>query len=651
MGFDVERPKPRLCIGVTGHRTTNALFASRKGLLHEKVHELFLQLEAAVTAENGQAPSRPRLHSPLAFGADTLAVDEAIRCGWDVAAPLPFGRDLNIAINANPHTIEDAEALLRGNRPRDPIVAATAERMLRMAERVRLFELADEDVRVTALFRQALANPANVQAQAGWSVLASERAAVAARVMIEQSDILVALWDGVTPGAVGGTRHTMRVALEEGVSVLWIDVRDPTRITILSDREALDHPPSASSNEEIRALVQAVSRGDGGGDEGAIASMHGETWHARSRRRFHAYRRVETIFGGGPGPMWRSLVQRYESPDRIADGSGADLLRGASALQGADQGFVDDLRNGVLARFALADGISTYLSDSYRSGMVLNFILSASAIVIGSAYLPLVSVEWKWPFAAAELLLLLAIVSITSVGRSRGWHRRWFETRRVAEYLRHAPVLLLLGVGRPSGRWPKAAKATWPERYARLALRELGLPQVRVTTEYLRAAIGDLLETYVRSQCDYHREKAVRLARVHHNLDRASGALFILAVLSVAIYLLIVLAGAAGLMSAHAVAATAKPFTFLGVTLPAIGGAFAGIRYFGDFERFSAISEVTAEKLELLDTRIRRTLAGPDESLCYASAASLAHAMDEIVVSEIESWQSVFAAKNIAVPV
>jgi hypothetical protein len=229
------------------------------------------------------------------------------------------------------------------------------------------------------------------------------------------------------------------------------------------------------------------------------------------------------------------------------------------------------------------------------------------------------------------------------------WLRRWFETRRVAEYLRHAPVLLL-GVARPRGRWPKAAEAGWPEMYARQALGEIGLHGLKVTPGNLRTALVDLLQSHVRSQCDYHRGKAVRLARVHHNLDRAAEAMFLLAVLSVATNLCVVAGGALGLIAAPHVVASAKPFTLLGVALPAIGGAFAGIRYFGDFERFSAISDVRAEKLDLLDTRIRRTLAGPDSGICYARVANPAHAMDEIVVSEIESWQSVLASKNIAVP-
>ena len=37
-------------------------------------------------------------------------------------------------------------------------------------------------------------------------------------------------------------------------------------------------------------------------------------------------------------------------------------------------------------------------------------------------------------------LLLGAILAITWVGQRRRWHGRWFETRRVAEYLRHAPL-------------------------------------------------------------------------------------------------------------------------------------------------------------------------------------------------------------------
>nr|QQZ51772.1 hypothetical protein JKL49_13235 [Phenylobacterium glaciei] len=85
--------------------------------------------------------------------------------------------------------------------------------------------------------------------------------------------------------------------------------------------------------------------------------------------------------------------------------------------------------------------------------------------------------------------------------------------------------------------------------------------------------------------------------------------------------------------------------------LPTFGAAVAGIRYFGDFERFSAISQVSAEKLDAVHSRIRLLLAAPDAALDYGRVSELAHATDDIVVSEIENWQAVFGGKHVSVPV
>ena len=50
---------------------------------------------------------------------------------------------------------------------------------------------------------------------------------------------------------------------------------------------------------------------------------------------------------------------------------------------------------------------------------------------------------------------------------------------------------------------------------------------------------------------------------------------------------------------------------------------------------------------------VKPLTAGPNASsgLTFAQVASLAHAMDDVVIAEIESWQAVFAVKNMAVPV
>jgi hypothetical protein len=571
-----------------------------------------------------------------------------------VTAPLPFGFDLNIAINSHPEDPKDGEALIAGRPAADREVTRRAEKIREIAEKVRRFELAEQDKAVASLFLETLRAPEDAAALHHFSTLTSERAAAAGRVMVEQIDVLIAVWDGDSPGAVGGTRHTIAAALDHGAPVLWIDASAPKRVKLLRGPEALAAADVAAEAERahIDEFVSSLFERLGTGEDEKAIRFHTEHWRSRSLRRFHAYRRIEAMFGGRKrGLPFTSLVQTYEPPEDIALGSAAPLLATARSLPNGDIGFVDRFEAQVLRRFAWADGLSTYLSDAYRGGMVTNFLLSALAIIGGVIYLPFAGPEWKWPFALFEFLTLCAILAITATGRKCRWHGRWFETRRVAEYLRHAPILLMLGVARSPGRWPQGSETIWPETYVRRVLREIGLPRMTVTQAYLREAVDGLLRDHAVRQRDYHRDKAKRLTAVHHNLDRMSEALFKLAIVAVATYLLLVAGGALGLFPHSLAEKASKTLTFFGVAFPALGGAIAGIRYFGDFERFAAISQVTAEKLTEIERRIAHLLAAPEGELRYAQVANLAHSLDDVVFAEIENWQAVFGAKQIAVPV
>jgi hypothetical protein len=654
LSHSIALPPARLCIAITGHREGNAAFAANRESIEASLAAVF---DAADAAARRQADivGVTRLVSLMAHGTDLIAVDQARARRWEIVAPLPFGLDLNIAINADPENAEGAEALLAGRAVCNASLAKRASHIREVAGQAKLFELAEEDTKISRLFMDMLRAPNDPLAAKGFTNAASERVATAGRVMIEQSDLLVAIWDGVTPGGIGGTRHTIATAVNLGTPVIWINAARPDKLMILRSPEelfvlgAVDEKASAVEIEELFANTLSPPASDQ--NERAIR-FHTEQWHGHSRRRFHAYRRIEALFGGtGWRGRFGGLVQRYEKPDAIANGSGAKLLASAGQLPGGDGAFACKIEMDVLQRFAWADGLSTYLSDAYRGGMVTNFILSVLAIIVGVAYLPLASVDAKWPFALGELLLLGAILLITTIGRRRRWHGRWFETRRVAEYFRHAPIMLLLGVARSAGRWPRGAETEWPEHYAREALREIGLPSVVVGQAYLRQVLDHLLRDHAERQRCYHEAKAQKLTRVHHGLDRLSERLFMLAVLSVSSYLSLIVLGGIGIISTDWAHDLSKIFTFLGVTLPALGGAFAGIRYFGDFERFAAISEVTAGKLGEVEERIAVLLKAADGELRYAQVADLAHAIDDIVVTEIENWQSVFGSKQIAVPV
>lgn len=642
-------PLPRLALGVTGHRESNPALAANRDAVETALKLVFNRIEAALAEFPGET-APVRFHAMLADGTDQIAAHEALARGWELVAPLPFGRKLNRAINADPKSIEDAVALTGGKPAGDPQVEASAGEIRALEGRAVLFELADRDEAIASLQQDMLAAPGDLGKAQAFTAGISGQVALAARVMIEQSDLLIGVWDGKAHNLAGGTGHTIATALSLGTPVLLIDPARADRWSIAHTPEALAHRSSRDGQDT--GLLAAIVRGALSPDAGEASSadqLQGETWRGRSSPFWLGYRAIEGLFGEGRFAPGR-LVQTYEQPDEIAAGSGAKLVAAASALEGADPGMTEGIAREILPQFAWADGISAWLSDAYRSGMVGNFLLAALAVLSGLAYQPLGFDKQKWIFASFELLLLAQIVLVTWWGARQRWHTRWFNTRRVAEYLRHAPVLMLLGVARTPARWPRGKGASWPEYHARHALRALGLPRAKLTPAYLRGALETVIEPHITAQRDYHRAKSKRLENVHSRLDRLAVRLFVAAFVSVAVYLSIAAAAALGLLPPDLPYRLAKPFTFLGVAFPILGSSIAAIRYFGDFERFAAISEITAEKLDAIAHRIRLLLEGPPGSIDYAGVSELAHAIDEVTVSEIENWQSVFGGKHISLP-
>lgn len=667
-------PPPKICIGVgvTGHRAAHSLYAKNVEQIEAVIAEIFSKIDEASLQITSQATSQAasicgtgslaptRLHTLLVDGADQVASHLSLARNWELISPLPFGQKLNLAINAMPVNGNDARAILAGKSPQDADTNIRKIAIERIAEQAHLFELADQDAVITGLYLDHLDDPDNFTKAQAFALESSQRAALAGRILIEQSDIIIAIWDGKSTANIGGTGHTLVTALNLGAPVIWIDPASPEDWHILHAPESLAVSADCSAREtrdtELLSIITQVIcpdeiiLGSDNAQRRAIAALRSEKWRPKSARITHIFRRIETLFGG-QGNRFKSAVQYYETPDEIGSKSGEAILSAAKNLPGGDPEIPEKIDQCALQNFAWADGISSYMSDRYRGGMVWNFILSSFAIVGGIAYLPITGPEHKWGFALFEFLLLLAILLITYRGKKYRWHARWFETRRVAEYFRHSPLLLIIGVARSPGRWPQGTETSWPEWYARHALRTVGLPRVKVSAAYLRSALTALQQLHVKPQMDYHCAKSIRLKTVHKNLDRLSGGLFTLAIISVAGYLVLKGASEFNIVNPALVAQLSKSFTLLGVLFPTFGAAISGIRFFGDYDRFAAISEVTAERLEAINGRINLLLQANDLSLNYASVAELAQATDDVVISEIENWQSVFGGKHITVPV
>ena len=649
LGFAV--PGRILSIGVTGHREGNPAFAAHRIGIERTLATLLAAIKSRIAS--GAAPARARLVTNLANGCDLMAARAAVALDLDLITPLPFGDHVNRALNMLNMDWATAHTIAQGNAPADLGERANWQALGEAFKNAIAFELCDQDAALQECLLRLSTDGTNRKLMLEFESLVGTRTKAASRMTVEQSDILLAIWDGKSPSVAGGTRDTMAEALAADVPVIWLDASQPDCLHWLDDPGDLVIAPDRDAPVDLAAMTDLICANmdaDWQELDQAKVQLSAASWRPRSRLRFHAYRRIETLFGD-EGARFGSVRQSYQTPEAAAQAGEGTMLGTITALLQPDPNTATSLATKVVSRFAAADGISTYLSDAYRGGMAANFLLSAAAIIAGIAYLPLVGPDGKWPFALAELLLLLAIVALTVAGVRGQWHKRWFQTRRAAEYLRHAPIMVAIGCARPRGHWPSPPDARWPELYAREAIKGVGLPRLRITQDFLHKHLRDVLRPFFIAQQAYHRKKARRLERVHHNLDRMSETLFILAILSVTGYLLVKMAASFGTLDSAMPGNISKLTTFLGVAFPTLGAAIAGIRYFGDFDRFAAISDITALKLDRLIRRSDLLLASKEADVSYEDFVYLTRKMDDVVVEEIASWQSIFGTKKLSVPV
>ena len=655
-------PQPLVAVGVTGHRSVHPSFPSNTSDLEAAIAGLLVRIERAAkdTAVYNLKDPKPRFRmvSLLADGVDQIAAEIALRREWALQAPLPFGVNLNTALASSPASAQNARAILDGGAPTDPETAKRAERTRAITRAAQVFEISERDAMIEKVFLSTFDSSDQAAHASDLQHETAQRTRIAGQILIEQCDVLIAVWDGTSTINVGGTGHTALRALEAGVPVFWIDPTDPSRVRLVRLPEALEvgTPPlgEAECEDAVRSVITSII-GLGpppeGGSQAGLTALSQTAWRDTSSRFSHAYRRVETLFGEKAwSRRFRSLQQRYERPDAVGDGEHAPMLEAIDQLDKTRKSLREEVETKALPAFAWSDGIATSTADRYRSGMVVNFILGPLAIISGVLYLPLVETSQKWIFAAIELTLLLIIVANTVAGQKLRLHDRWLETRRVAEYLRHTSMLYIFGVARPWGSWPAALRSPWPEWYARMTVRDLGLPEARIDSLYLRAAAEALRDHFVIPQRDYHTAKSARLHRAHHAIERVAEGFFALAILIVTTYVALAGGVALGFIDPQVTKGLAKWFTVIAIALPTISGALTAIGFFGDFDHFADVSQVSAQRLEALAQRIGVLLDRPDDALTYDQFAGLARKADAIAFDEIQAWQAVFSGKRITVP-
>jgi hypothetical protein len=575
--------------------------------IRDTLTELARGVDAVVRKDASVFSSEPpllRLVSSVAEGVDRICAFTALDLDYVLACPLPFARE------------EYAKDF------RTKASRAEFETLVGRAEAV--FEL-DGDPHERDLAYE----------QAGFMVL-------------RQSDLLIAVWNGQKGSGRGGTAEIVRTAASSGIPVIWIDPDDPKPRLMLKpsslggvDLMELAEHATDLDRKGIDALVAALLAPPqpGDGAEGRQRAALDRFFAESERKSFHfmAYRALLTIagVGGSRGPAaWPDAALAAWCPfQKAMEGYGARL---GEALSGR-----------LFDAFAWADRLADYYGEWRRSAAVLNFVLASVAVML-SLLAVIFGHTLKWIFVVLEVFAILVIMANTFRGRFRAWHERWVDYRSVAEQLRLTPILAMTGSSASRPRDVKlghrGSGASWTSWYCQAIDREAPLPDARVDQAYLRAVAHALASTELAPQVAYQERNARRMVHVDHMLLRA-GNISLLGTLAVGVgYLLY--AVWLGQMSKPLDVNIANWVTFVAGLLPAVGASALGIREQGEFERRAGASEGMAEQLH----RIRTALDAPSATASLARVTNLVEAVVDIMTAELGDWDFIFRAKPLTLP-
>jgi hypothetical protein len=559
-------------VGVTGHRN---LSRADRECLRGKVRAA---LEAArdgaraVLARpdrGGYADLPPRLRvvSPLAEGADRLVAREALECGFDLQCPLPFAR---------------------GEYERDFEAPGSREEFRSLVERAdRVLELdGDRDEE-------------------------KEAYETVGRTVLDQCDLLLAIWDGSEMRPRGGTGDILEEALRASVPTLHISAMPPHESHFYVDGPSGE--VSATDADAIgAALEELFAPPPPGSDVDLRKAFFGErAWEGWLSRFF--------------GRLW-SLFLGLLAPRGKPEPPPSPLPRSILAARGP-----------YTVHFEWADMLAQRYAALYRSSYLANMGLKAMTVTCGLA----VALAPDWPawitgWLYGQLACVLGIVGGTYLARWRHWHAKAIDYRFLTEQLRQmrdlAPMARVFAFSRPPVHQVAGdPRGSWMNWHSRAAIRAAGLPRARFDPSHVTACRTLLAERGIGRQVRYHETNAARTLKIHERLHSTAFWLLIVTVAAWAGYFF---------FGRGSEATAFRVVRMLSVMLPSWVMVLVAIAGFGEFNRIGKRSEAMAQ--HLLGLRDRLVELPPDARL--EPVAAIGQTFARWMIEETIDWRMVFLA-------
>jgi hypothetical protein len=472
----------------------------------------------------------------------------------------------------------------------------------------------------------------------------------AIRRLVWNSDLIIAIWDGLDARGVAGTARVVERARIEGLPVLHIHSIQPFSLAMLDA-----HGGDALPADPLLALDQVVER---------LLAVHPvaahATAHASAASEAHGHhdgatsatlqRRALDDFAGETPPNWfiRNVSsQLYGLALWVLscfDAGARPKGMVASPQELPRDEFDPHIR--LREAFQHADYYATAYGARHRSTFTV--ILFCAPVAVFCAWFGSVAKpDEKFWWALAELSLLCVLLVFYANSRRGRFHERWLDYRLLAERLRHLAFLRPLGRNSPVIRVPLHGteadpRLAWANWWYRALTREIGLANVSLTLPVRTQVASTLAGNCIADQAAYNRKTQRVAHRAEHKLHVVPWVL-----------LLFALAAAATHVVEHVLGQKpsdgfANFLTGLCILGPALIAAFHGFANQAGLPEVGIRTAATVQQLERFGERLRSV--DLSRALASAQLGDIALNVADVMGGDLAGWRVDYLARPVNPP-
>ncbi len=580
-------------VGVTGHRP-NRLDAALLPDLGKTIGEVLACARRTVLAIPGLRADAPcptlRLITSLAEGSDRLAAHAARNLGFELQVPLPFRQQEYERDFTLPGSTEEFRGLL--------------------AEANSVFRLNADPLARDLGYRAA------------------------GEVVLMQSDLLIAVWDGHAAHGVGGTGELVERAQLIGLPVIHIDSETPSQLRFLAGDGA--HAEALVALESfIRSLF--ITTGESPLHCGVGTAYEVSAPKVRSRWP----RWIANLIPPADTTVGYAVdYVRAKWPRRI-DPTAYTLLRlfteGQLRYPSPKESTrdVQEIENESLRPYFLwTDTLAMRYGEFSRGASLRIQAWAALAFISCLLAIPLASdPSMLRLLSCVELTSTLAVLIEAYVAWRFRWHNRWMLFRSIAEQIRCLDLLapVALGIPRLHGFLARdwASGEGFAAYFAQSLARGLGVPSVEVDAAYLHKQTHHLLKA-IKMQRAFHDVCSRRYEKIEHFLTR--GGIFV--------FVLVFGVCAFDFLEVFHLTHSHHWLTICAALLLSAGSTIAALAAQGEFKRLAKRSDSMRRALNMLDRRLQ---VAPPTSLRTLTVA--ATEVSEVLISEVRDWEALLSTR------